>query len=529
MTDTATHEATGSTLLPAGWATADLGDLLEIVRGISFPSTAKKFEPEDGYIACLRTTNVQREVQWDNLWFVPKEYLKRDEQLVKPLDILISTANSFELVGKVAQVHQMSAEATLGAFISLIRVPSQLDAKFFYYLLSWGRTQERIRNLASTTTNISNVSTKKLRTLTLQVPPLNEQRRIVEKIEELFTKLDAGVRSLEQARAQLKIYRRSVLKAAIEGELSHEWREAHKEKLEPASELLERILRERREKFAGKKYKEPISPDTSGLAALPHGWAWATVDQLASAKPNSLTDGPFGSNLKTAHYTGSGPRVVRLQNIAPHTFVDVEAHISEEHYEGLKKHAVYAGDLVIRALGEPAPVACAIPTWLGKAIVKADCIRFKPAEGYVSSPYIMYALNSHPVQRRTTAVIHGIGRPRLNLTEIKSIAVPLPPIVEQSRIAEEIERRLSVVDKLEGTVEENLKQAGALRQSILKRAFSGELVPQDSDDEPASALLERIRAERQVTKQKTGKKSVGSKRKDPADDWVPELFPKQGA
>ena len=115
-------------------------------------------------------------------------------------------------------------------------------------------------------------------TLPVPLPPLNEQRRIVEKIEELFTKLDAGVRSLKQTQALLKSYRRSVLKAAVEGELSREWREAHQDELEPASELLERILQERREKFTGKKYKEPASPDTSELPALPDGWAWTTVD-----------------------------------------------------------------------------------------------------------------------------------------------------------------------------------------------------------------------------------------------------------
>ena len=107
--------------------------------------------------------------------------------------------------------------------------------------------------------------------VTIPLPPLNEQRRIVEKIEELFTKLDAGVRLLKQTQALLKSYRRSVLKAAVEGELSREWREAHRDELEPASELLERILRERREKFAGKKYKEPASPDTSKLPTLPNG------------------------------------------------------------------------------------------------------------------------------------------------------------------------------------------------------------------------------------------------------------------
>jgi len=145
---------------------------------------------------------------------------------------------------------------------------------------------------------------------------------------------------------------------------------------------------------------------------------------LAAHEERSITDGPFGSNLKTSHYTDSGPRVVRLQNIGDGVFIDEKAHISRERYQLLKDHAVYGGDLVIRALGTPAPRACKIPDSLGPAIVKADCIRFKVASEFISADYVLWALNSPPVQERTGKMIHGIGRPRLKLGEVKSIALP---------------------------------------------------------------------------------------------------------
>jgi type I restriction enzyme, S subunit len=168
------------------------------------------------------------------------------------------------------------------------------------------------------------------------------------------------------------------------------------------------------------------------MPALPTNWTYASVHQLADVQDRSITDGPFGSNLKTSHYTGSGPRVIRLQNIGEGKFIDDKAHISEDHYEALKDYAVFAGDIVIRALGEPAPRACRVPDDLGPAIVKADCIRLKVAR-HVSSEYVMWALNSPPVQAAAAKMIHGVGRPRLNLGEIKSIPIPFRRRKESDR------------------------------------------------------------------------------------------------
>lgn len=348
------------------------------------------------------------------------------------------------------------------------------------------------------------------------IPPSVEQRRIVEAIETQFTRLDAAVVALERVRANLKRYRASVLRSAVEGRLVPTEAElARKEgrDYEPASVLLDRILAERRRRWeeaelarmkaAGKrpkdarwksKYKEPVAPDTSALPQLPEGWCWATIDQLAGDFPNSLTDGPFGSNLKTAHYREQGPRVVRLQNIGDGEFVDAEAHISEDHFQRLEKHAVFAGDIVISSLGEILPKACMIPDWLGRAIVKADCIRFAPDLNLARADYLVHALNSEPIRKRTR--IHGMGRPRIGLTVLRGLPLPLPPISEQARISAEISRALSFAANAHDTIEHQLERIWRLRQAILKWAFKGKLVDQDPNDEPASVLLERIRAER---------------------------------
>ena len=482
--------------------TALLGDVAKIVRGIAFPKEAKCLEPRPGHVACLRTTNVQRDVEWDDLWFVPEEHVRRAEQFVRTGDILISTANSYELVGKVAAVSALPMKATLGAFISLIRPHATVHPKFLYHLLAWRKTQARIRDLASTTTNISNVSTKKLAALEFSFPHLDDQRSIVAEIEKQFSRLDQAVASLQRVKAQLKRYKASVLKAAVEGRLVEtEAARARREgrgvetgaelaaqgranaargtksdaalPYETGEQLLQRILDARRSQWNGKgKYKEPAAPDTASLPELPEGWVWATVDQLAATDPNAITDGPFGSNLKSEHYLEHGPRVIRLQNIKDGEFADEYAHISADRFELLAKHRIYEGDLVIASLGENPPRACIIPRFVGPAIVKADCIRFKPYPS-LAALYLNFALNSQPTRHRTKSLLRGIGRPRLTLGEIRTIALPLPPLAEQHRIVAEVDRRLSIVREVEAEVDANLKRAQALRQAVLARAFAG--------------------------------------------------------
>ncbi|MEJ7745479.1 MAG: hypothetical protein WKF61_01750 [Luteimonas sp.] len=311
---------------------------------------------------------------------------------------------------------------------------------------------------------------------------LLQQRRIVAEIEKQLTRLEAGVVALRRVQANLKRYRAAVRKAACEGRLVPTEAELakarnRKEKFETGEALLARILTERRQNWQGRgKYKEPATPATAKLPQLPEGWTWATVEQLASPEANSITDGPFGSNLKTEHYKDSGPRVIRLQNIGDGVYVDEEAHISQAHFERLQKHRVFTNDVVIAGFGENPPRSCIIPEALGPAIVKADCIRFKPHSS-VTPKYMNAALNSDPVRRRTKGMVHGVGRPRLNLGEIKSIVLPLPSIAEQTRIVNEVERRLSVVEELEAAVSANLQRAIRLRQSILQKAFAGNLAP----------------------------------------------------
>ncbi|TAM87835.1 MAG: restriction endonuclease subunit S [Candidimonas sp.] len=364
---------------------------------------------------------------------------------------------------------------------------------------------------------VKHLSSRTVEAIPLPLAPRTEQDRIVSKIDELFSRIDEGEQALQRVAKLVERYRQSVLKAAVTGELTRDWREARKragEPVESGAALLDRILKARRTaweqaelaklKAKGKtptddrwkqKYKEPAPPDTTDLPGLLEGWVWASLEQLAAPDKNAITDGPFGANLKTKHYTEHGPRVVRLQNIKDGMFSDDRAYISEEHFARLQKHRVFAGDLLLAALGETLPRACMAPSTLGPAIVKADCIRFKPSP-FVISPCVMAFLNSQPTRDRTAITVHGVGRPRLNLAEIRALPVPLPPASEQLEIAERVATQTDSAARLSASQRQESDYAAALRQSILKAAFSGQLVPQDTNDEPASKLLERIAAER---------------------------------
>ena len=486
--------------IPGSWQWVEIGQVAVVVGG-GTPKTSDPGNFEGGAIPWITPADLSGYSDK----YIARGFRNITEQGLKSSSARLLPTNTilFSSRAPIGYVSIASQPVTTNQGFKSFVLPESIDPSFVYYYLKCAR--ETVESLGGGTTfkEISGAAAAKI---PLAIAPLAEQRRIVAEIETQFTRLDASVAALRRAQANLKRYRASVLKDACEGRLvpaEAELAPSEGREYEPAAILLERILVERRARWESQekrrgKYKEPSAPDTSALPELPEGWVWATVEQLGSLDRNAITDGPFGSNLKTSHYTTEGPRVIRLQNVGDGEFVDAYAHISAEHYSKLSKHSVEPGDLVIAALGETLPRACLIPSTVGPAIVKADCIKFKPAASIVVGEFLNCALNFEETRKRTAGIVHGVGRPRLNLQEIKSIPLPVPPLAEQGRIVAEVERRLSVIQQAEATVKASLARAERLRQSILKQAFSGRLVPQDPDDEPASALLERIRAEREA-------------------------------
>jgi type I restriction enzyme S subunit len=473
MTITMTTNGNEMRPLPPGWRLAELGDVLTFIGSGITPKGGKSVYQNHG-IRFLRSQNVHPgELRLDDVAFVsPELHKKMLRTHVQDGDVLLNITGAS--IGRCAIIPYGFGPANVNQHVCILRLPDSILPSYLSWYLNSPDGQAWIMGTQSGVTR-QGLNYGQIREMVFPIAPLLEQKRIVAEIEKQFTRLDQAVASLRRLQGGLARYKASVLKAACNGRLVPQ-----NPNDEPAANLLARILAERRAQWQaanpGKKYKEPAGVDTAVLPDLPEGWVWATVDQLASHELNSITDGPFGSKLKTAHYTETGPRVIRLQNIGDGEFIDESAHISKEHYAFLKKHRVFAGDIVIAGLGVSLPRSCIIPNHVGPAIVKADCIRVKPHSKLVQAAYLNVALNSEPLKRFAVNIVHGIGRPRLNQQEIKSLPVPLPPPAEQQRIVAEVERRLSVVAAAERAIAASLARAGRLRQAILHQAFSGRLV-----------------------------------------------------
>jgi type I restriction enzyme S subunit len=337
------------------------------------------------------------------------------------------------------------------------------------------------------------ISRGNLATIPLPVPPLPEQRRIVAEIEKQFTRLEAGVAALRRVQANLKRYRAAVLKAACEGKLvpteaemlaAASRRSSDKKQsrdgsatFESGEQLLQRILAERRKNWTGRgKYKEPAAPDTANLPRLPEGWTWAGTEELTAGVDNAITIGPFGSNLMVKDYRESGVPLIFVREIRSENFRRADTrYVSREKALELASHKVRGGDVVITKMGEPPGDTAIYPEELPDAIATSDCIKLTPNLAGTTANFLKYAIRGRPVKAQIERITLGVAQKKVSLSRFKTVAIPLPPLAEQTRIVSEVERRLSVVEELESVVSANLQRASGLRQSILQKAFAGQL------------------------------------------------------
>jgi len=394
------------------------------------------------------------------------------------------------LVGKIP------VDGLLGSTLVRIWAP-EIDKMFLFYVFQSYFDQI---NSNPRGTGIPHVDPKVFNNIDIPLPPLAEQKRIVAKVEALLAQVKAAKERLDKVPRILKRFRQSVLAAACSGRLTEDWR-AGRDVARAGKDLLEDILHTRKKNFAqlgAGKYKEPIPPDESQIDSYPEEWALTRLDSLIY----SVTSGSRGW---AKYYSESGPLFVRAQNINTDRLEleDIAFVQPPKGAEGVRTR-IAQKDLLITITGANVTKAALVKEDIGEAYVSQHVALARPVSPKTSEYLFLWIISPQHGRRKLLEDAYGAGKPGLNLDNIKEIAVALPSIEEQHEIVRRVEGLFKLADAIEQRVEKARARVDKTTQSILAKAFRGELVPTEAelarqegrDYEPASVLLERIKAER---------------------------------
>jgi len=476
--------------LPAGWVWTNVGGLFNILSG-GTPSTSIE-DYWNGSIPWITSADIIDLKVIKPRKCINQEAIKNSAtKLVPKGSIIVVTRVGLGKIALTVDDICFSQDCQ-----GLISKNNHIYQDYILYYLSEAVKIFKYENRGTT---IAGVTKKQLSELSIPLPPLPEQHRIVAKIEELFTKLDAGFEALKKVKAQVKRYRQAVLKYAFEGKLTEEWRGAHKDKLEPASVLLERIKEERKKNAKGKS-KEIPPIDTSGLPELPEGWVWLLIGEIFS-----VCIGATPSRKRLDYWNGDISWVSSSEVNFCEIFKTKET-ITKQGFENSSTELHPQGTVLLGMIGEGKTRGQAAILQI-EACNSQNSAAIRVSDVGLPPKYLYYYLVKEYEQTRKMG--SGNNQPALNKLRVQMINFPLSSQLEQHKIVEEIERHFSIAYEVEKMVDQSLKQADRLRQSILKRAFEGKLVPQDPNDAPAEKLMERIREQRrgaQETSPKLSKK-----------------------
>ena len=494
--------------LPRGWSLCHIGDVLLPVEKTDKDDQNR----EVWYIDISSINNEYYQIKSAKRFMLSKAP-SRARQKIRFGDVLFSTVRPY--LRKIAFVNKRFDGEIASTGFSVLRGAVGIDPKYLFFK---SISHDFVSALTGEQYGVSYPAIKDehIKAQPLELPPTGEQRRIVEKIEGLFAEIDKGVESLKAAQAALDHYRKSLLKAAFEGRLTADWRARNPDKLEDPQTLLTRIRKEREAKYqtalaewkravsewnnSGQMDRKPFKPKRPkefpvefanlqiALSDLPTGWTWSHLGWCST--------GPeYGTAEKSSDH-GDVP-VIRMGNLQGGT-IDWKNLVYTSNKVEIKQYSLNAGDVLFNRTNSPELVGkSAIYRGCKPALFAGYLVRINQIEEIVMGSYLAYFLNS-PVARAhgKTVKTDGVNQSNINATKLLEYPFPYCSIAEQAQIVATLDIRLDAMKMLKEEIKTNLSRIGALRQSILKQAFSGKLVPQDPGDEPAAALLDRIKAQR---------------------------------
>lgn len=484
--------------LPAGWVETTLGDF--VVWGSGGTPSRSEAEYFGGTIPWVTISDLNDGIVTTTHNSITDVAVQNSSaKYVEPFSVMIA------LYGSIGKLGIAGTKLTTNQAIAYgLPNESFFSYKYLFYLLSCNK--EKLLAAGAGVTQ-KNIYLSDLKAFGFQLAPRAEQTRIVAKLDALLTELDAGVAQLKAAQKKLVQYRQSLLKAAVEGTLTAEWRTQQTQPQETGKQLLERILTERRSRWQAKqlakfaaqgkpppkdwqsKYPEPVQPDTSELPALPQGWVWASVDQLAH-----VGTGVTPLRSKPAYFEQGLTPWLTSGALNDEYVSSAHEKVSDLALKECRLEVYPVGSLLVAMYGEGKTRGKCSELLIPAAINQAIAALVLEGVAEACKNYLkLFLLRSYENMREQAA---GGVQPNLNLLIVRSIAVPLAPALEQKSIIEYIQTALEQVVLQKNALDTALKQSAAQRKNILKAAFAGELVPQDPSDEPAGTLLARIAAQR---------------------------------